>query len=299
MGGLCKKRKEEMMAIKVASVVLALAVLAGAAPIAEKSLFEQQTEMYNSMLVQMREDPLEGPTVNIDADLKAKVIKEGEAAQAPEEWVDEAVAPELDDDEDAPATQTDANGVQHDAEWHEAATSLARNCQQLKVFGYASVDYREDLKAPNAALGVINDLFHAISPGMYNETNETPDACVSEYNSFVLSIKNDCDEVESIPCKMVTAIQENMQKDGLLMKYTDNDDHGKKKVSVDGAKVGLADTEALWDVKIGVTDSEIHATLRDMKDEYAHAMMQVPVSPVSGPTFTPDEVHTYDTWNGK
>jgi len=296
MGDAKRKHCKMNGAAKIATVVLALAVLAGAAPVPEKSLVEQQTELYNSMLVQ--EDTFLEPTsAKMDAGLKAKVVEEGESAEAPKEWVDDSTAPEIDDDTEAPV-HVDDEGVPHDADWHPAATSIQRNCMQLKVFGYCSVDYREDIKEPNRALGVINDLFNTIAPGMYNETNETPEACVAQYNEFVMSIKSGCDEVESIPCKMITAIQESMQKDGLLKKFIDDDDFGKKKTSIDAKKVGLAQHDALSDVEIGVTDSEIALTLRDMKDEYAAAMSHVPATDHSEPELTPEETHTYDTWHG-
>jgi hypothetical protein len=233
----------------------------------------------------------------MDEALREKVVAEGEAAEAPKEWVDDSTAPSIDDETSAPV-HVDDEGVPHDADWHPAATSIQRNCMQLKVFGYCSVDYREDIKEPNRALGVINDLFNTIAPGMYNETNETPEACVKQYNEFVMSVKTGCEDVESIPCKMITIIQESMQKDGLLKKFVDDEDFGKRKTSIDAEKVGLAEHGALSDVEIGVTDSEIALTLRDMKDEYAAAMSHVPATDHSEPSFSSAEVDTYDHWKG-
>lgn len=89
-----------------------------------------------------------------------------------------------------------------------------------------------------------------------------------------------------------------MQNDGIL-KYVDHEDQGKPKTSIDATKVGLAEETALQDVEIGVSDYEIAATLRDMKDEYAKAMMVVPASMPAGPLLNAEETTEYDNWNGK
>jgi len=210
-------------------------------------------------------------------ELKKEVRQVGKKAKAPEEWEDTSTPPVVADDD---ADTDDSGGdVTHtdipaDAKWHPAASAIARNCEKLKVFGYASADYREDLgEGEDKAMGVLYELFQAIAPGMYDKANETPRACVTEYNNFIVSVKSQCekDGFDSIPCKMVDAIQESMQKDGILEYVEDKSARrGAPKLTVDGTKIGLSDKGAYKGLKIGVTDSEFQETLRMMKDQYAN-----------------------------
>jgi len=207
-------------------------------------------------------------------ELKKEVRQVGQKAKAPEEWESKTTTPAIvDDDADDSGGDTHTiDGIAADDEWHPAATEIARNCEKLKVFGYASVDYREDLgQGQDKAMGVLYELLEALSPSMYDKENETPTACVTEYNKFIVGVKSKCadDSIDSIPCKMVDAIQEAMQKDGILEYVEDTSaKRGPPKLTIDGTKVGLADNAAFKGLKIGITDSEFQETLRLMKDEF-------------------------------
>merc|ERR1712093_311382 len=116
--GVCAEVCAEMISgVKAASLFVCIVVLASAAPIVEKSLYEQQAELYNSVLVQVQpatefveaSDPVsDEPSEDLDAELKKKVIEAGDEAEAPKGWTDDAIEPEM--DEATPAKTVDDHG---------------------------------------------------------------------------------------------------------------------------------------------------------------------------------------------
>merc|ERR1711871_1502221 len=241
-------------------------------------------------------------------ELKKEVRQVGKKAKAPEEWEDTSTPPVVDDDADTDDSGGDVThtDIPADAKWHPAASAIARNCEKLKVFGYASADYREDLgEGEDKAMGVLYELFQAIAPGMYDKANETPRACVTEYNNFIVSVKSQCENgFESIPCKMVDAIQKSMQKDGILEYVEDKSARrGAPKLTVDGTKIGLSDKGAYKGLKIGVTDSEFQETLRMMKEDYANTGKpiehMVTHKGETAPLLSEDDEKKYTGWDGK
>lgn len=143
---------------------------------------------------------------------------------------------------------------------------LQRNCVALKAYAYTVADgiAEEDFKD----LGVVYNLLMAMIPTADpQKDNSTPLDCANEYKKFVDKTRSAFKTEDSLPIKMLGAIQDAMEGGkGLLVSV-----HKKNAnyIVLNGKKLGLSELTAFAKLKgMMALQDNVFNFLRTMKGHY-------------------------------